>query len=105
MTVPPCIETLSHSNGILQLGIDLPYEQEFELYHNALSLCSMKTRACLAELRIPYASHPIDLIETGCYENIGRDFLAVNPGGTVVIVSAANENNSHGYCQNTQKRQ
>jgi glutathione S-transferase len=66
--------------------ITLPYEQPFELYHNALSLCSMKTRACLAELRIPYASHPIDLIETGSYETLSRHFLAINPGGTVPVL-------------------
>jgi len=66
--------------------IDLPWQQEFELYHNALSLCSMKARVCLAELRIPYASHHIDLIETGAYENIRRQFLAVNPGGTVPVL-------------------
>jgi glutathione S-transferase len=66
--------------------IDLSHECEFELYHNALSLCSMKARLCLAELEIPYRSHPIDLIETGCYENIRPDFLAVNPGGTVPVL-------------------
>ncbi len=66
--------------------IEIPYEQEFELYHNALSLCSMKSRVCLAELRIPYRSHPVDLIETGSYENISRHFLAVNPGGTVPVL-------------------
>jgi glutathione S-transferase len=66
--------------------IDLPHEQEVELYHNALSLCSMKARLCLAELRIPYRSHHIDLIETGAYENIRRRFLAVNPGGTVPVL-------------------
>ncbi len=66
--------------------IAIPYEQEFELYHNALSLCSMKVRVCLAELRLPYKSHHIDLIETGAYENIGRRFLAVNPGGTVPVL-------------------
>ena len=70
----------------LQKGIDLPHEQEFELYHNALSLCSMKARVCLAELGVDYRSHPIDLIETGSYENIGRRFLAVNPGGTVPVL-------------------
>jgi glutathione S-transferase len=46
----------------------------------------MKTRVCLAELGVPYASHPIDLIETGSYENISRHFLAVNPGGTVPVL-------------------
>jgi glutathione S-transferase len=66
--------------------ISLPWREEFELYHNALSLCSMKTRVCLAELGIPYRSHPVDLIETGCYENIRRRFLAVNPGGTVPVL-------------------
>ena len=66
--------------------IEIPHEAEFELYHNALSLCSMKTRVCLAELGIAYKSHPIDLIETGSYQNIGRRFLAVNPGGTVPVL-------------------
>ena len=66
--------------------IDLPFEQEFELYHNALSLCSMKARVCLAELGVPYRSHPIDLIETGCYENIRPRLLRVNPGGTVPVL-------------------
>ncbi len=66
--------------------IDLPHTQEFELYHNALSLCSMKTRVCLAELSVPYKSHHIDLIETGAYENIRRKLLAVNPAGTVPVL-------------------
>lgn len=66
--------------------ISLPHEEEFELYHNALSLCSMKARVCLSELAIPYRSHPIDLIETGAYENIRQPFLAVNPGGTVPVL-------------------
>jgi hypothetical protein len=70
----------------LQPDVALPHEQEFELYHNALSLCSMKTRVCLAELGVPYRSHPVDLIETGCYENIRAAFLAVNPGGTVPVL-------------------
>jgi glutathione S-transferase len=64
----------------------VPYEQPFELYHNALSLCSMKVRVCLAELGIDYKSHPIDLIETGAYENIRPALLAVNPGGTVPVL-------------------
>lgn len=66
--------------------ISLPHEEPFELYHNALSLCSMKTRVGLAELRIPYRSHPIDLIETGAYENIRGPFLRVNPAGTVPVL-------------------
>ncbi len=66
--------------------IVLPCEREFALYHNALSLCSMKTRVCLSELGIPYTSHHIDLIETGAYENIRPSFLAVNPAGTVPVL-------------------
>ncbi len=66
--------------------ISLPFEQTFELYHNALSLCSMKTRLCMAELQIPYKSHRIDLIETGAYENIRAPFLRVNPLGTVPVL-------------------
>lgn len=66
--------------------IAIPHEREFELYHNAFSLCSMKDRVCLAELGIPYASRPVDLIETGSYENIRSAFLAVNPGGTVPVL-------------------
>lgn len=66
--------------------IVLPHAQEFELHHNAFSLCSMKTRLCLAELGIPYRSHPVDLIETGAYENIRPPFLAVNPAGTVPVL-------------------
>ena len=71
-----------------QPDIVLPHGKEFELYHNALSLCSMKSRFCLAELGIEYESHPIDLIETGAYENIRRPFLSVNPGGTVTACSS-----------------
>ena len=70
----------------LQTDVMLPHAEPFELYHNALSLCSMKTRVCLAELGIAYKSHPIDLIETGAYENIRPAFLRVNPAGTVPVL-------------------
>lgn len=69
-----------------QPDIELPHEQEFELYHNALSLCSMKSRVCMSELGISYKSHHIDLIETGAYENIRPRLLSVNPGGTVPVL-------------------
>jgi glutathione S-transferase len=69
-----------------QADIEFPHDETWELYQNALSLCSMKTRVCLAELRIPYKSHHIDLIETGCYENIRPRLLHVNPGGTVPVL-------------------
>ena len=69
-----------------QADIEFTHEQEFELYHNAFSLCSMKSRLCMAELEIPYNSHHIDLVETGFYENIRPAFLSVNPGGTVPVL-------------------
>jgi glutathione S-transferase len=70
----------------LRAEVTLPHTAEFELYHNALSLCSMKTRVCLAELGVAYESHPIDLIETGGYQTLSRAFLAVNPAGTVPVL-------------------
>jgi glutathione S-transferase len=69
-----------------QKDINLVYEEEFELYHNPLSLCSMKTRVCMAELQVPYKGHAIDLIETGSYQTLSREFLAVNPAGTVPVL-------------------
>ena len=66
--------------------IDLPHTTPWELYHNDFSLCSKKVRVCLAELGIEYRSHRIDLIETGAYENISADFLAVNPAATVPVL-------------------
>jgi glutathione S-transferase len=73
-------------SGGLHPEISLPHRDEWELYHNGFSLCSKKVRVCLAELGLPYRSHPIELIETGAYENVGRRFLAVNPAGTVPVL-------------------
>ncbi len=70
----------------IQAHITLPHSQEWTLYHNAFSLCSKKIRVCLAEYNVPYQSVPVDLIETGRYENISRDFLTVNPGATVPVL-------------------
>lgn len=75
-------ELTSGFNG----NIELPFERPFELYHNAFSLCSMKVRLCLSELNIHYKSHHIELIETGCYENIRRSFKRINPSGTVPLL-------------------
>ncbi len=69
-----------------QGDITLPHRDEWELYHNNFSLCSKKLRVCLAELGLPYRSHHINLIETGCYENVGRDYLAINPAGLVPVL-------------------
>jgi len=70
----------------LREDVTVPHEEELELHHNALSLCSMKTRTCLAELELPYRGRPVDLIETGRYETLSRAFLAVNPAGTVPVL-------------------
>ncbi|MEE8312338.1 MAG: glutathione S-transferase family protein [Candidatus Binatia bacterium] len=72
--------------GGVHAAITLPHEQEFELYHNAFSLCSKKVRVCLAELGIAYVGRHVDLIETGSYETLGREFLAVNPEGVVPVL-------------------
>jgi glutathione S-transferase len=64
----------------------LPHVKEWELHHNSFSLCSKKLRVCLDELGIDYESHPVDLIETGSYENVSRHFLAVNPSATVPVL-------------------
>jgi len=73
-------------DGGIHRDIALPHEQEYELYHNALSLCSKKVRVCLVELGIDFKGHHIDLIETGSYEVISRHFLAVNPSGLVPVL-------------------
>ena len=66
--------------------IDLPHTAEWEIYQNSISLCSKKLRVCMEELELPHVSHPIDLIETGSYENLSRHFLKVNPGFTVPVL-------------------
>ena len=66
--------------------IDLPHAQEWEIYQNQISLCSKKLRVCMEELALPHASHSVDLIETGSYENLSRRFLKINPGFTVPVL-------------------
>ncbi|MEE2782374.1 MAG: glutathione S-transferase [Pseudomonadota bacterium] len=70
----------------LALDIALPHQSEWELYHNDFSLCSKKTRVCLAELGIEHTSHHINLVETGGYENISSHFLSINPAATVPVL-------------------
>ncbi len=72
--------------GGLHAEIALPHRAPFELWHNAFSLCSKKVRMCLAELGIEHASHHIDLVETGGYQTLSREFLAVNPAGLVPVL-------------------
>ena len=70
----------------LQLNSKWPHTQEWTLYHNQFSLCSKKIKVCLAEYAINYRAIHIDLIETGRYEKITRDFLARNPAATVPVL-------------------
>ena len=70
----------------LQADISLPFTAQWTLYHNPFSLCSKKIRVCLAEYGVDYDSVAIDLIETGSYQNISREFLKVNPAATVPVL-------------------
>ena len=83
-------ERTRHRTRAMPGGLDpnrtLPHESPWELYHNSFSLCSKKTRICLAELGIEYREHHIDLIETGSYENVSRRYLAVNPAALVPLL-------------------
>lgn len=63
--------------------ISLPHSAPFELYGNAFSHCSRKTRLVMAELGIDYVHKPIDLIETGRYETLSPAYLRVNPSGLI----------------------
>jgi glutathione S-transferase len=69
--------------GGLHPEIALPHTAEFELYGNAFSHCSRKTRLVMAELGIPYVHKPIDLIETGSYQTLSPAYLKVNPAGLI----------------------
>ena len=51
-----------------------------ELFHNDKSTCSQKVRLCLAELGLAWTDRHIDL---GAEENLGEDYLAINPNGVV----------------------
>ncbi len=69
-----------------QADVEFPHDNEWVLYHNVLSLCSMKTRVCLAELGIDYESQHVELVETGFWETVRPRLLRVNPAGTVPVL-------------------
>jgi glutathione S-transferase len=69
--------------GGLHPDITLPHGAEFELYGNAFSHCSRRTRLVMAELGIPYTHKPIDLIETGSYQTLSPEYLKINPSGLI----------------------
>lgn len=51
-----------------------------ELYHAHISTCSQKVRLCLAEKRLEWTSHPIELHRG---EQLTPAYLALNPNGVV----------------------
>ncbi|MEM8937387.1 MAG: glutathione S-transferase family protein [Pseudomonadota bacterium] len=66
--------------------IIIPNTDEYELYHNSVSLCSMKVRVCMAELGVPYKSHHIGMAETGRPDTIRPAFRKINPARTVPVL-------------------
>lgn len=51
-----------------------------ELYHDWRSFCSIKVRLCLAEKRLAWTSHGVDLLRL---EHLRPEYLRLNPNGVV----------------------
>ena len=64
-------------------GERVPHDAEFELYANGFSHCSRKTMLALAERDITFAYRHVDLIETGRYGTLDKDYLRINPNGLI----------------------
>ncbi|MEL7056159.1 MAG: glutathione S-transferase family protein [Pseudomonadota bacterium] len=69
--------------GGLHESISLPHTHSVELYSNSFSHCSRKARFVVAELGLEVKHHSIDLIETGWYQTISKEYLKVNRAGLV----------------------
>jgi glutathione S-transferase len=54
-----------------------------ELLHDWDSVCSFKVRMALAEKRLAWTSHRVDLFR---FENLHAGFLALNPAGVVPVL-------------------
>jgi ganglioside-induced differentiation-associated protein 1 len=54
-----------------------------ELYHHGSSACAAKVRFALAEKRLDWTSHYIDILRG---EQFQPDFLAINPKGVVPVL-------------------
>ena len=54
-----------------------------ELWHATHSTCSQKVRLCLAEKRLPWKGHLIDLRR---FQHLEPDFLALNPAAVVPVL-------------------
>ena len=55
-------------------------KETLELYHNHMSTCSAKVRLVLAEKKLTWKSHLMDL-RAG--DNLQSEYLKLNPGGVV----------------------
>ena len=64
-------------------GERVPHDGEFELYANGFSHCSRKTMLALAEHDITFTYRHVDLIETGRYGTLDKDYLRINPNGLI----------------------
>jgi len=64
-------------------GERVPHDAEFELYANGFSHCSRKTMLALAECDIAVTYRHVDLIETGRYGTLDKDYLRINPNGLI----------------------
>lgn len=54
-----------------------------ELWHATHSTCSQKVRLCLAEKRLPWRSHFVDLRR---FQHLEPEFLALNPAAMVPVL-------------------
>ena len=70
----------------LQSNKVLETTEEWTLFHNSFSLCSRKVRICLNEFSIKHDLRHIHIIETYDSENLSKEFLRINPVGTVPVL-------------------
>ena len=61
--------------------MNIPHEQEFELYHYGDSIASQIARLGLAEKQVPYKSHHLHLESSG--EHMSAAYRQVNPSSLV----------------------
>ncbi len=59
-----------------------------ELWHATHSTCSQKVRLCLAEKRLPWKSHFVDLRR---FQHLEPQFLALNPAAMVPVLRDAGQ--------------
>ena len=73
---------LTHSQRNRVFNVTGTEAPRFELYHSAPSLCSMKCRTVMAEKKIPYHSHDMNIrISKGMAENYLPDYVRLRLTG------------------------